>query len=54
LTHRLEAVRGHLLERAGELAAARTAYLAAARTTASEPEQRYLTLRATRLRAAGE
>jgi RNA polymerase sigma factor (sigma-70 family) len=50
-THRLEAVRGHLLERAGEPAAARTAYLAAARTTASEPEQRYLTLRATALAA---
>jgi len=53
-THRLEAVRGHLLERAGEPAAARTAYLSAARTTASEPEHRYLTLRATRLRAADE
>ncbi|BCB78368.1 sigma factor-like helix-turn-helix DNA-binding protein [Phytohabitans flavus] len=49
-THRLEAVRGHLLERAGEPAAARTAYLKAARMTASEPEQRYLTLRAAHLR----
>ena len=45
-SHRLEAVRGHLLERAGEPAAARAAYLKAARMTASEPEQRYLTLRA--------
>ena len=45
-THRLEAVRGHLPERAGESAAARAAYLRAARMTASEPEQRYLTLRA--------
>ncbi|GAA4464949.1 sigma factor-like helix-turn-helix DNA-binding protein [Phytohabitans houttuyneae] len=49
-THRLEAVRGHLLERAGEPAAARAAYLEAARITASEPERRYLTLRAAALR----
>jgi RNA polymerase sigma factor (sigma-70 family) len=48
-THRLEAVRGHLLERAGEPAAARAAYLKAAQMTASEPEQRYLALRAARL-----
>src|SRR6185437_13250331 len=39
-THRLEAVRAHLLERAGEAAAAREAYLRAARMTASLPEQR--------------
>ena len=51
-THRLEAVRGHLLERAGELTAARAAYLKAARMTASEPEQRYLTLRAVGLTTA--
>jgi RNA polymerase sigma factor (sigma-70 family) len=49
-THRLEAVRAHLLERAGDAAAAREAYLRAARMTASVPEQRYLTLRAARLR----
>jgi RNA polymerase sigma factor (sigma-70 family) len=48
-THRLEAVRGHLLEQAGDLAAAREAYQRAARMTASLPEQRYLTLRAARL-----
>jgi predicted RNA polymerase sigma factor len=49
-THRLEAVRAHLLERAGDTAAARGCYLRAARMTASVPEQRYLTLRAARLR----
>jgi RNA polymerase sigma factor (sigma-70 family) len=48
-THRLDAVRAHLLERAGDTAAAREAYLRAARMTASLPEQRYLTLRAARL-----
>jgi RNA polymerase sigma factor (sigma-70 family) len=48
-THRLDAVRGHLLERAGDTAAAREAYLRAAKMTASLPEQRYLTLRAARL-----
>ncbi|MEN3359529.1 MAG: hypothetical protein V7637_3511 [Mycobacteriales bacterium] len=48
-THRLEAVRAHLLERAGATVEAREAYLRAARMTASEPEQRYLTLRAARL-----
>ena len=48
-THRLEAVRGHLLELAGERAAARESYRRAARMTASTPEQRYLALRAARL-----
>jgi RNA polymerase sigma factor (sigma-70 family) len=48
-THRLEAVRGHLLELAGERAAARESYRRAARMTASIPEQRYLALRAARL-----
>jgi RNA polymerase sigma factor (sigma-70 family) len=48
-THRLEAVRGHLLEQAGDLVAAREAYQRAARMTASLPEQRYLALRASRL-----
>src|SRR5207253_1723531 len=48
-THRLEAVRGHLLERAGDAVAARAAYQRAARMTASAPEQRYLALRAARL-----
>jgi RNA polymerase sigma factor (sigma-70 family) len=48
-THRLESVRAHLLERAGEMVAARESYLRAARMTASVPEQRYLALRAARL-----
>jgi RNA polymerase sigma factor (sigma-70 family) len=48
-THRLDAVRGHLLEFAGELTAAREAYQRAAARTASIPEQRYLTLRAAQL-----
>jgi RNA polymerase sigma factor (sigma-70 family) len=48
-THRLEAVRGHLLEQAGDLAAARESYQRAARMTVNLPEQRYLTLRAARL-----
>ena len=47
--HRLEAVRGHLLELAGELTAARNSYQRAARMTASLPEQRYLALRAAKL-----
>jgi len=45
-THRLEAVRAHLLELAGEPVAARESYERAARMTASLPEQRYLILRA--------
>ena len=44
--HRLEAVRAHLLERAGDLAGARDSYRKAARMTASIPEQRYLALKA--------
>ncbi len=48
-THRLAAVRAHLLELAGDTAAAREAYRDAARRTASVAEQRYLTLRAARL-----
>jgi predicted RNA polymerase sigma factor len=48
-THRLEAVRAHLLEQAGDPTAARNSYLQAARLTASRPEQRYLTRRAARL-----
>lgn len=47
--HRLDAVRAHLLERAGEFAAARESYLRAAQMTASIPEQRYLALCAARL-----
>ena len=47
--HRLDAVRAHLLEMAGDLEAARAGYRAAARRTTSLPEQRYLDGRATRL-----
>jgi RNA polymerase sigma factor (sigma-70 family) len=47
--HRLDAVRGHLLELAGDREAARAAYLAAARRTTSLPEQRYLHDRAAAL-----
>jgi len=49
-THRLEAVRAHLLEQAGDTIAARDSFLLAAKMTASLPEQRYLELRAARLR----
>ncbi|MFC9257831.1 RNA polymerase sigma factor [Amycolatopsis thailandensis] len=48
-THRLDSVRGHLLELAGDAVAAREAYLRAAGKTASEPEKQYLTRRAERL-----
>ncbi|MFI6078522.1 RNA polymerase sigma factor [Actinoplanes sp. NPDC051343] len=47
--HRRDAVRAHLLERAGETAAAIEAYRAAAAATTSLPERRYLTMRAARL-----
>ncbi|MEU8414384.1 sigma-70 family RNA polymerase sigma factor [Amycolatopsis japonica] len=48
-THRLDSVRGHLLELAGDTGAARETYLRAAGKTASEPERQYLTRRAERL-----
>jgi RNA polymerase sigma factor (sigma-70 family) len=47
--HRLQAVRGHLLEMSGDRLAARDAYLEAARRTTSLPRQRYLHTRAARL-----
>jgi RNA polymerase sigma factor (sigma-70 family) len=47
--HRLQAVRGHLLEMSGDRLAARDAYLEAARRTTSLPRQRYLYVRAARL-----
>ena len=47
--HRLEVVRGHLLEMAGDHAAATTSYRTAARRTTSLPERRYLEGRAARL-----
>lgn len=43
--HRTHAVRAHLLEMAGDLAAAIDSYRQAARLTASLPEQRYLNAR---------
>jgi predicted RNA polymerase sigma factor len=47
--HRVAAVRAHLLEKSGDLPAARAAYLEAARLTLSAPEQRYLVARAAAL-----
>jgi predicted RNA polymerase sigma factor len=47
--HRLDAVRAHLLEQAGELDAAREHFEQAARRTTSTPEQHYLQAQAARL-----
>jgi predicted RNA polymerase sigma factor len=47
--HRLDAVRAHLLERAGDRAAAVSLYRAAAEQTTSLPERNYLMMRAARL-----
>jgi predicted RNA polymerase sigma factor len=49
--HRVDSVRAHLHELAGDRGAARAGYLAAARRTTSMPEQRYLEARAARLGA---
>ncbi len=51
--HRLAAVRAHMLEMAGDHAAARACYQQAARQTASVPERRYLEDRAAALAADG-
>ena len=48
--HRLDAVRAHLFERAGEHEAALEHYRAAAETTDSIPERNYLMLRAAQLK----
>ncbi|KAA8887581.1 RNA polymerase sigma factor [Nocardia colli] len=48
--HRLDAVRGHLHEMAGDFDAAITDYTTAAGRTPSAPENHYLTLRAAQLR----
>jgi predicted RNA polymerase sigma factor len=48
-THRADAVRAHLLERAGDGPVARALYRAAARRTTSLPERRYLESRAAAL-----
>jgi predicted RNA polymerase sigma factor len=50
--YRLDAVRAHLLEMAGDLDAAREHYRAAASRTTNLVEQRYLTERAARLETA--
>ncbi|MDX6248387.1 MAG: hypothetical protein QOF10_1747 [Kribbellaceae bacterium] len=49
--HRLFAVRAHLLEMSGDLAAARAAYEEAAERASSLPQQRYLNAKAARLPA---
>ena len=48
--HRLHAVRAHLLEMQGDMRGACEEYLLAAEKTASAPEQRYLLVRAARIR----
>ncbi|MGI8677692.1 MAG: RNA polymerase sigma factor [Jatrophihabitans sp.] len=48
-SHRVDAVRAHLLEQAGDLAAAREVYRAAAVSAGSDPERRYLIARAAEL-----
>jgi RNA polymerase sigma factor (sigma-70 family) len=50
--YRLDAVRAHFYEMAGDVEAAVTHYRAAAGRTTSTPEQRYLATRAARLRAS--
>jgi RNA polymerase sigma factor (sigma-70 family) len=50
--HRLLAVRAHLLEQAGDLAAASETFRQAARLAGSVPEQRFLLLRAARCASA--
>ena len=47
--HRVDAVRAHLLDMAGDPEAARACYLLAARRTLNIPEQRYLEARAEQL-----
>jgi RNA polymerase sigma factor (sigma-70 family) len=47
--HRLPAVRAHLLEMDGDMEAARSSYLAAARRTTSLQEKRYLEMKAARM-----
>ena len=50
--YRLDAVRAHLLERSGEIAAALPCYEASAEKTASLPERNYLLVKIGRLRAS--
>jgi len=51
--YRLDAIRAHFFEEAGELSLAIRHYLAAAARTTNAPEQQYLTTRAARLRLGG-
>jgi predicted RNA polymerase sigma factor len=53
-SHHFDSVQGHLLEMAGDQAAARASYLAAARRATSVPEQRHLLTRAARLTSCSE
>ena len=50
--YRLDATRGHLLERAGRLGDAASCYRKAANATASMAERNYLLLRAARISAS--
>jgi RNA polymerase sigma factor (sigma-70 family) len=50
--YRMDAVRAHLLERAGKISAALPFYAAAAEKTSSIPERNYLLLKIARLRAS--
>jgi RNA polymerase sigma factor (sigma-70 family) len=52
--HRVDAVRAHLLEAAGDLASARELYLRAARTTASLPERDYLSMKAAEMNSRAD
>ena len=52
--YRIDAVRAHLFEMAGDHAAAIEHYRAAAGRTTSIPERNYLTTQAARLGAAGQ
>jgi predicted RNA polymerase sigma factor len=49
--HRVDAIRGHLLEMAGDWAGASACFQRAANGTANLPERRHLIARAARLRA---
>jgi predicted RNA polymerase sigma factor len=50
-SHRVDAVRAHLLEEAGDTTAAAAAYTTAAGRTTNARERDYLTMRAARARA---
>lgn len=50
-SHRVDAVRAHLLEQKGDVDGAKAAYVAAAAASTNAPERDYLTVRAARLHA---